>query len=156
MEEWVQGSSRLFELNIMRQRSVYFLTAVVVMFLGLASRRYREYLPQFVGQYSGDTLWALMLFLFISVLLARHSIVIRGAISIVVALLVEISQLYHPPWIDSIRQTPLGGLVLGFGFLWSDLICYAVGVGFGVIFEVVSIKLRVLWVRDTNMTGTSS
>src|ERR1017187_341105 len=30
---------------------------------------------------------------------------------------VEISQLYHAPWIDSIRHTNLGGLVLGFGFL---------------------------------------
>ena len=49
---------------------------------------------------------------------------------------IEISQLYHAPWIDSIRRTTLGGLILGFGFLWSDLACYAVGVGLGVIIEV--------------------
>jgi hypothetical protein len=42
--------------------------------------------------------------------------------------LVEISQLYHAPWIDSIRQTTPGGLVLGFGFLWTDLVCYSVGI----------------------------
>ena len=47
------------------------------------------------------------------------------------------SVLYHTPWIDSIRQTTLGGLILGFGFLWSDLACYAVGVGFGVVMERV-------------------
>jgi hypothetical protein len=39
------------------------------------------------------------------------------------------------PWIDSIRHTTLGGLVLGYGFLWGDLVCYAVSVGLGAIVE---------------------
>ena len=46
---------------------------------------------------------------------------------------VEISQLYHAPWIDSIRQTTLAALILGFGFLWSDLVCYAAGVSLGIL-----------------------
>ena len=33
-------------------------------------------------------------------------------------------------------EYPFYRLVLGFGFLWSDLACYAVGVGLGVIVEV--------------------
>ncbi|MGC1717640.1 MAG: DUF2809 domain-containing protein [Isosphaeraceae bacterium] len=45
--------------------------------------------------------------------------------------------MYHAPWIDSIRQTTLGGLILGFGFLWSDLACYAVGVVLGVLVDVI-------------------
>ena len=52
--------------------------------------------------------------------------------------LVEVGQLYHAPWIDSIRRTTLGGLVLGFDFVWSDLACYAVGVGLGVLIEAWS------------------
>jgi len=48
---------------------------------------------------------------------------------------VELSQLYHAPWIDSIRHTTIGGLILGFDFVWSDLVCYAVGVGIGVVIE---------------------
>ena len=32
---------------------------------------------------------------------------------------------------------PLGGLILGFGFLWSDLACYAAGVGLGVLLEQI-------------------
>lgn len=35
----------------------------------------------------------------------------------------------------SIRQTTLGGLVLGFGFICSDLVCYSVGVLLGVVAE---------------------
>lgn len=30
---------------------------------------------------------------------------------------------------ELIRRTTLGGLVLGFDFVWSDLECYAIGVG---------------------------
>ena len=55
---------------------------------------------------------------------------------------IELSQLYHAPWIDSIRQTTLGGLILGFGFLWSDLACYAAGVGIGVILELIVLPAR--------------
>ena len=50
---------------------------------------------------------------------------------------IEVSQLYHAEWIDSIRATTLGGLVLGYGFLWSDLVAYTIGVGVGFLFEFI-------------------
>ncbi|MDO4536447.1 MAG: DUF2809 domain-containing protein, partial [Clostridium perfringens] len=53
------------------------------------------------------------------------------------------SQIYHAPWIDSIRNTTLGGLVLGFGFLWSDILCYTIGIAIGVALDVIiSIRLK--------------
>jgi len=51
----------------------------------------------------------------------------------------EVSQFYHAPWIDSIRSTTLGGLVLGFGFKLSDLVCYCVGVFVGYALSVLFI-----------------
>lgn len=76
-----------------------------------------------------------MLFLLVSTLLAGRPVLVRGASSLALAFLVEISQLYHARWIDSIRQTALGGLVLGFGFLWTDLVCYSVGIVTGSLTE---------------------
>ena len=73
-----------------------------------------------------------MLFQLVSRLQGGRSLHVRAAISLALAFLVEISQLYHAPWIDSIRQTTLGGLVLGFGFLWTDFVCYSVGIATGV------------------------
>ena len=113
---------------IRSERYVFLLCAIAVLFSGLASRRFRRALPAFLDEFAGDTLWALMLFLLVSTVLARRPILVRAAISLALAFLVEISQLYHAPWIDGIRNTTLGGLVLGFGFLWTDLICYAVGI----------------------------
>jgi hypothetical protein len=59
-------------------------------------------------------------------------------LAISLSVLIELSQFYHAPWIDSIRQNTLGGLILGFDFVWSDLACYAVGVGLGVLFEIIA------------------
>ena len=129
-------------LSLIRTRIAYLLVASVVMLLCLASRHYREQLPAFVGDYSGDTLWALMLYLLVSVLLAGHQPATRAVTSLIIAFLVEFSQLYHAPWIDSIRQTTLGGLALGFGFLWTDLVCYAVGVATGAAAEFCSVQLH--------------
>ncbi len=55
---------------------------------------------------------------------------------------IEISQLYHATWIDSLRATKLGGLILGYGFLWSDLVCYSIGIGVGLLLERVDFKMR--------------
>ena len=112
-------------------RFVYIIATAIVVIAGLASRRYRGDLPTFLAEYAGDTLWALMLFLIVSSLLAGWPILARAAISLALALLVELSQLYHAPWIDAIRQTTLGGLVLGFEFLWTDLVCYSFGIVIG-------------------------
>ncbi len=119
----------------MRTRIIYLLSAFAVMLGGLASRRYRSVLPDYVGEYAGDTLWALMLYLLVSTVLAGRPVAFRATISLALAFLVEISQLYHAHWIDNIRNTMPGGLVLGFGFLWTDLVCYAVGIVVGAVTE---------------------
>ena len=43
----------------------------------------------------------------------------------------------HVPWLDALRATTLGALVLGQGFLWSDIVCYAVGVMLAAILDAV-------------------
>lgn len=121
-----------------RDPVIQLLLLVVVCALGLGSRRFGAYLPDFIATYAGDTLWALAAFLGVGLVLPRASTVRVGLLALVVSLGVELSQLYHAPWLDSIRGTTVGGLLLGFGFLWSDLICYGVGVGLGVVIEVVT------------------
>jgi hypothetical protein len=103
--------------------------------LGIGSRRFAGHLPSFVATYAGDTLWALALFLLLGLIMPRVATARLAVAALILSLLVEVSQLYHAPWIDSIRQTKLGGLVLGFGFLWSDLGCYAVGIALGAALE---------------------
>ena len=126
----------------MPTRLYYLLSAIAVLLAGLASRRYRGDMPRFLAEYAGDTLWALMLFLVVSFMLAGRAIIQRCGISLALVFAVEVSQLYHAPWIDSIRSTTLGGLVLGFGFLWTDLVCYLVGITVGALTEHGLVYLR--------------
>ena len=120
-----------------RSRFVYALLIGAVIILGLASRTksLQFYLPQFISEYAGDTLWALTAFLGIGFLLPQLSTWRVAALAFGFALVIELSQLYHAPWLDALRHTRLGGLILGFGFLWSDLVCYALGVACGVGLE---------------------
>jgi len=53
----------------------------------------------------------------------------------------RLSQLYQPPWIHRLRDTTLGALTLGFGFKWTDLLCYAAGVALGAAGERASAPL---------------
>jgi hypothetical protein len=53
-----------------------------------------------------------------------------------------VSQLHHAPWIDAIRNTRPGALVLGYGFLWSDLACYVAGVAIAAGVEAAARRSR--------------
>jgi hypothetical protein len=124
-----------------RRRSPQLQIALIALgvVLGLGSRRYDEHLPGVVSAYAGDTLWALVAFLGIGLLLPRTSTWAIAFLAMSFSAAIEVSQLYHAPWIDSIRHTTPGGLLLGYGLLWGDLACYAVGIGLGVVIEAIEI-----------------
>ena len=124
-----------------RNRLLQFALIVVVSFLGIGSRRYGGHLPGFIADYAGDTLWALAAFLGFGLVLPLASTRTVAVLALVLSFAVELSQLYHASWIDSIRHTTLGGLLLGFDFVWSDLACYFVGVGLGVLMEQISMNI---------------
>jgi hypothetical protein len=111
-----------------RSRPRFLALAAATVALGLATRAFRGALPDAVGAYGGDVLWAAMVYLLIAAAWNRASIRHVAAGAAAFSLAIELFQLYHAPWIDAVRHTRLGGLVLGFGFLWSDLACYAAGI----------------------------
>jgi hypothetical protein len=125
-----------FNSPIHRNRVWYGILVFLVILLGLGSRHYRQLLPGWVGLYAGDALWALMIFLGTGILFNKSTTGKVAGIALIFAYGIEISQLYHAPWIDVIRSTPLGGLVLGYGFLWSDLGIYLLGILLGALAEL--------------------
>ena len=119
----------------MQPRLVFLGLGAVTGLLGLASRRYAAGLPAWVGAYAGDALWALLVYWLAGAWqpgwLARRRALVASAF----ALSTELSQLAQAPWLWALRHTTLGALVLGQGFLWSDLLCYALGIALGVGLE---------------------
>jgi hypothetical protein len=127
------------ELKGFRRRNPLVQIAVIVLaaVLGIGSRHYAHVLPGVIAVYAGDTFWAFAAFLGMGLILPRQSTWRVALLAMAFSVAIELTQLYHARWIDSIRQTTVGGLILGFGFLWSDLACYAAGVGVGVILELI-------------------
>ncbi|MEW9180833.1 DUF2809 domain-containing protein [Bacillus mycoides] len=124
-------------MNTKRNRLLYAVFTIVVIMLGLSSRKFAFALPDLLNEYLGDALWALMIFVGFGFLFPKIETKKLAFISLIFCYGIEISQLYHAEWIDSIRATTLGGLVLGYGFLWSDLVAYTIGVGVGMLGEFV-------------------
>lgn len=114
-----------------RNRIVYLVTLVAVIALGLASRRYPGLFPHVLGKYPGDALWALMVFLILGSIRPASSTGWLAIGALTISWLDEASQLYQAPWINAIRATTAGHLVLGSAFSWKDMVSYVVGVIIG-------------------------
>lgn len=119
-----------------RSRLTWFILICITITLGLVSRHYSA-IPLFVG----DILWATNVYFIVQLLFIHKNIKWVVTASLLFCYLIELSQLYHAPWINQLRHTLFGRLVLGEVFLWSDLLCYTIGVGIAAMVEL-SIKSK--------------
>ena len=127
MSNYLEGVGGIMK----KARIVYFTIICCIILLGLISRRI-SFVPLFIG----DMLWAIMMFFIIRFIFIDADIKIIVLISLMVCYTVEISQLYQEEWINNIRKTIPGRLILGQGFLWSDIVSYTVGIVFATFFEL--------------------
>lgn len=124
-----------------RNRFYYTLILVVAILLGLMSRKLSAYFPDAINLMLGDAIWVAMVFVLVAIALKKSLTGKIAFTSLLFCYAIEITQLYHAPWINSIRATTLGGLALGYGFLWSDLAAYTIGVSVAALMEKLSITL---------------
>lgn len=129
------------ENNFSRQYKKQIAAVIVILlsaFLGIGSRSAKFPLPDFFKLYTGDTMWALAFYAFFTLLLCRSKQWTVFSVTLAFSILIEVSQLWHPSWLEYIRNYKLGGLLLGYGFHWSDLICYTCGCCLGaLIFSLI-------------------
>jgi hypothetical protein len=128
-----------------RNRIWLALAVLVVIGVGLASRRFPAVFPAAFGSYTGDALWALMVFLGIAFLRPAMSGARVACAALVFSYLIEIAQLYQAPWINAIRATTFGHLVLGTGFQWLDLLAYAIGIAMGLLCDTAFWRPALAW-----------
>ncbi len=124
-----------------RNRLLYGSLTAGVMLAGFLSRRLLGHYA-FIRVYVGDVLWAMMVFFGFAFVFRKWAAWKVATAALCFSACIELSQIYHAPWIDAIRQTPLGALILGFTFVWSDLVCYSVGVGIGAVIELYFLSAR--------------
>jgi hypothetical protein len=125
--------------NIKRRRLISLAALIVVISLGVASRTILVGIPH-ADKELGDLLWPVMFYL-IGVFCFPG---LRPSEAAIVALLIsvgtEVLQAYRAPWIDAIRDTRWGGLILGRVFSWRDMACYVIGAAAAFAVDLMLIK----------------
>lgn len=112
---------------MLKQRMIYLTVTGVVLVIGYLSRQW-SVRGSITHDYAGDAIWAAMIYCGFRFLIPAKPPVKALGFALLASWLIEFSQLYQAEWINSIRHTRLGGLILGFSFLWSDLLMYSLGI----------------------------
>jgi Protein of unknown function (DUF2809) len=119
----------------LRKRVHYVALSLAVVAAGLLWRSGLIPLPHALSNLGGDALWAMMVFFGFGFLLPQASPRRVAALALAFAWSIEFSQLYHAAWIDAIRDTIPGKLILGNTFNWPDLPAYAAGIALGLLID---------------------
>jgi Protein of unknown function (DUF2809) len=114
----------------MKPRFVYFILAFLTIVLGIASRKIVG-IPLFVG----DILYAILVYFGFRWLFLKNKTPWQIGLPLLFCFAIEIQQLSTATALVAIRETTLGHYVLGQGFLWSDLLCYTMGIGLAYVVD---------------------
>ncbi len=127
-----------------RRLAVYGAVMAVTLVAGLGMRFGSLGLPGSVVKYGGSTMWALMIY-WVMALVLRGSgpgrvLVLAG----MVATAVEFLKLYRTPPLDAFRGTLPGILLLGKYFSVWDIVAYWVAIGVGAVVDAWLVRRGML------------
>lgn len=108
---------------IKRKLLIPIIGIILLIPIGLISRRI-DWIPT----ETGDALWAMMVFCLWRIVLHNKKLPTVAIVSLAHCYLVEFSQMITWRWLVSFRQTFIGHMMLGQGFLWIDLLAYSIGI----------------------------
>jgi Protein of unknown function (DUF2809) len=109
-----------------RSRLVFFVNILAIVPLGYIVR-FSHILPEYIHDVGGSIAYEIF---WILLWLSIQPLANRRLTAIWVCLgtcAIEFLQLYQPSWLQAVRATLPGRLVLGTTFAWSDFPAYAIG-----------------------------
>ncbi len=132
----------MFLVKPERRRLSQLAATAAAIALGLASRAFPQWLPDALGKYPGDALWAMMIVFGLGLFATRMRTWQLALWALLVCFAVEFSQLYQAPWIVELRSHTLAHLVLGSFFGWADLIACTAGVAVAAMIDNLALFKR--------------
>lgn len=102
---------------------------------GLVSRAAGLGLPDVLTHHAGDVLWTVAVYWSLALVWPTAPRWRIALTALVISFAVEFSQLLDVPWLNAVRQTLPGRLLLGRGFVWADLGRYTVGAGLAILID---------------------
>jgi hypothetical protein len=113
------------------------IASLFVILCGLALRKfgYSLHLPFVVVKFGGSGLWGAMVYLLLASICGKTAPVKIAMAAILIAIGVELSRLFHTPWLDAFRLTTAGALLLGRVFSLWNILAYGAGIAAAAIFD---------------------
>lgn len=137
-------SNSLFHPQQIRKFRIILLICLVFLVpIGLASKYYRGPLEWWVNDFSGDILYESFWILLVVLIWPEESPAKVAFGVFVVTSLIEVLQLWQPPFLQAIRATFIGRTLLGTTFVWWDFPHYFLGCVLTWL-GLVNLKSRIL------------
>ena len=130
----------------MKRKVIYSVIVILTIACGIFVRKQKAFFPDWINLWLGDSLYAFMMYFIVAAVISRKPAWIKAATALVICCCIELSQLYQADWIVAARQTLPGRLVLGQGFLWSDLVAYFFGIA-------AAFCVDILWLQRNKTTA---
>jgi hypothetical protein len=131
-------------------RSLHFLLFVFCIWLALVTRSHAAWFTPLVQEYGGDVAWSAGFLFLVRAIFIRRNVYKLAVICYLLGVIDELSQLLEYRWIAAIRETYIGRLMLGVGFVWSDLVCYAIGVMLALLVIIVTERYLYRYLKITS------
>ncbi len=113
-------------IKFYRQRLVFLVNILAIVPLGYAIR-FSHILPEYFHDAGGSIAYQIFWMLLVLLIYPSANLRLTAIWVCIGSCAIEFLQLYQPPWLQAIRATFPGRLVLGTTFLWSDFPAYFVG-----------------------------
>ena len=114
-------------------RLITFLSILIITPLGFYSKFYKGLFEFWVNNslcgVFYEIFWCLIVFLFFQKIKPK----MIALLIFLITCLVEFSQLWHPHFLEVIRNTFIGRTILGTSFVWTDFLYYLIGCFLGLL-----------------------
>jgi hypothetical protein len=124
--------------HLKRSQKILLISLLFWIFLGVLSKWKGQ---GWVYAYGGGVIYVILFSIFFRLVFYRKSNAWAALTATLFTIIVETTQLWHPDWLEPIRQTFVGHGILGQQFSWPDMAHYILGGILGYYFLCLLDKL---------------
>jgi hypothetical protein len=110
-----------------KYRLILFYLLFILIPIGLGSKFYQGIFQNWINNSLGGILYVIAWVTLVLLIQPRFNPIWVAVWVFLATAFLEILQLWHPPFLEAIRSTLMGRLLLGTTFVFSDFIYYAIG-----------------------------
>lgn len=114
----------------------YSLCMIILLLLGFYTKLYSGQFSSVVNNQLGGLFYVIFGVLLLSLIIPNLTKQSYAIIAFLLTTLLEVMQLWHPIFLETIRSTFIGKIILGNSFNWKDIPWYFLGAIIGYIWLV--------------------